>query len=154
MLKSIRIRGPREFYGGLALVSLGIFAFWALRDLEGVRNGMFGPGTAPRLFAGLLLMLGAAVTATGLVARGPAIEPYAFRGPACVFLSIVCFALMIQPLGLVITGFATFLIGACGSKETRWIEAVLASIVLTTFCSILFVRLLGLPMSLWPDFLV
>ena len=44
----------------------------------------FGPGTAPRLFAGLLIFLAAGVALTGVLLPGPAIESYAFRGPTLV----------------------------------------------------------------------
>ena len=44
----LKVRGPREFYGGLALVVLAILALWAGSDLPGQHGFSFGPGTAPR----------------------------------------------------------------------------------------------------------
>ena len=60
------IRNPRDFWGGLVLIALAIIAIWASRDLPGQRGFAFGPGTAPRLFAGLLAALGAAIALVGL----------------------------------------------------------------------------------------
>ena len=51
---AFKVRGPRDFYGGLALIGLAIVAIWASGDLPGTHGFAFGPGTAPRLFAGLL----------------------------------------------------------------------------------------------------
>ena len=48
-----KVRAPREFYGGLSLIGLAIVAIWASGDLPGMHGFAFGPGTAPRLFAGL-----------------------------------------------------------------------------------------------------
>ena len=46
------ITNPQDYYGGLALIGLALFAFWAASDLSGMRGFSFGPGTAPRLFCG------------------------------------------------------------------------------------------------------
>jgi len=56
-----KVRGPREFYGGVALIALAIMAIWASGDLPGMHGFAFGPGTAPRLFAALLAIVGALV---------------------------------------------------------------------------------------------
>jgi putative tricarboxylic transport membrane protein len=61
-----KVRAPRDFYGGLALIALAIIAIWTSGDLPGTHGFAFGPGTAPRLFAGLLAVVGALVALTGL----------------------------------------------------------------------------------------
>ena len=87
------IKGPQDFIGGLVLVAVAIFALWACSDLQGMHGFSFGPGTAPRMFAVLLLGLGAAV-------------------------------------------------------------AIVVGICLTIGCAFLFPYVLGLPMPLFPHFLV
>jgi putative tricarboxylic transport membrane protein len=114
----------------------------------------FGAGTAPRMFAVLLLGLGLAVMVVGLVAKGPHLATYAWRGPLFVSLSILSFAVTIRPLGLVLSAFASFMISALGTPETRWTETIIVGICLTIGCSLLFPYALGLPMQLFPRFLV
>ena len=63
------IRGPQDFVGGLAMVAIALFALWASSDLQGMHGFSFGAGTAPRMFAVLLLGLGIAITVVGLVAE-------------------------------------------------------------------------------------
>lgn len=75
------LRNPKDYFGGILLVVLALFAFWASGDLPGMRGFAFGPGTAPRLFAWALLTIGIAVAAIGLFTDGPPEEPYAFSGP-------------------------------------------------------------------------
>jgi putative tricarboxylic transport membrane protein len=155
-----KVRGPRDFYGGLALIALAILAIWTSGDLPGMHGFAFGPGTAPRLFAGVLAGTGALVALTGLFVDGPPIESYAIRGPAWVILAILCFAGMIRginlgpltipPLGLVPSTFAAFLVSIFGSTEMRWVESLIAAVVMTAFCVGLFVYLLQLPFQLWP----
>jgi putative tricarboxylic transport membrane protein len=149
---SFSIRSPRDFWGGLVLIAVGILAIWASRDLPGQRGFAFGPGTAPRLFSGLLVGLGALVALVGLVTDGPRIEKYKVRGPVLVIVGILAFAGMIRPLGMVIASYVTFIIAILGSKEMRVLESIIAAAVMTAFCVLLFVYLLNLPFQLWPRF--
>ena len=148
------IRGPQDFVGGVVLMALAVFALWASSDLQGMHGFSFGAGTAPRMFAGLLLLLGAAIALMGILTDGPHVATYAWRGPLFVSLAIVSFAVTIRPLGLVVSAFASFMISALGTHETRWTEAVIVGICLTVGCAVLFPYVLGLPMPLFPRFLI
>lgn len=75
------IRNPQDFWGGVALVLLALFALWAGSDLPGMRGFAFGPGTAPRLFAYCLMGLGALVAVIGFFTDGPPNEPHSLSGP-------------------------------------------------------------------------
>jgi putative tricarboxylic transport membrane protein len=161
-----KVRGPRDFYGGLALIALAIVAILASGELPGQHGFAFGPGTAPRIFATLLAICGALVALGGLLVDGPPIDSYAVRGPAYVLVAILAFALLIRgvslaPLGihftipsfgLVISTFAAFIISIMGSSEMRWVESLIAAAAMTAFCIGLFVYLLQLPFQLWPAF--
>jgi len=159
-----KIRGPRDFYGGLVLIAIALIALWATSNLQGSTGIAFGPGTAPRMFAVLLAVVGAFLVVVALVADGPPIEPYAFRGPAYVIAAIVVFAgtirgssldligipLTIPQLGLIPSTFLAFMISIMGSSEMRWVESLIAAVAMTAFCVALFVYLLQLPFQLWP----
>ncbi len=147
------VRGPQDFVGGIALMAIAIFAFWASSDLQGMHGFSFGAGTAPRMFAGLLLGLGFAVTVVGLVTEGPHLATYAWRGPLFISLAILSFSITIRPLGLVVSAFASFMISALGTPETRWKETIIVGICLTIGCSLLFPYALGLPLQLFPRFI-
>jgi putative tricarboxylic transport membrane protein len=148
------IRGPQDFWGGVALIALALFAFWASSDLPGMRGFQFGPGTAPRLFAGLLLVLGIGIALTGFFLPGAPLERYHLRGPFFVTLAILSFAFTIRPLGLIIAAFSSFMIAALGSTEQRWIQTLIVGIAITVFCCILFPYVLGLPFQLQPRFML
>jgi putative tricarboxylic transport membrane protein len=150
---TFRVRAPQDFYGGLALVALALFAIWAGSDLRGQLGFSFGPGTAPRIFAGLLAIVGTAIAVGGLMYDGPKIEGFAFRGPALICAGILVFALAIRPLGLVVTSYLTFIISIMASSEMKWRESLIAAGVMTAFCVGLFVYLLQLPFQLWPWFI-
>jgi len=157
-------RGPRDFFGGLALCALAILAIWASSELPGQHGFAFGPGTAPRMFATLLAIAGALVALGGLFIEGPPIGHFAIKGPAFVLAAILLFAGMIRgvdlgmvgiplkvpPLGLVLSTFVAFMVSIMGSTEMRWVESLIAAVAMTAFCVGLFVYLLGLPFQLWP----
>src|SRR5262249_50271778 len=48
----VPIRGPQDYFGGVALIAMALFALYSSSDLPGMRGFQFGPGTAPRLFGG------------------------------------------------------------------------------------------------------
>lgn len=146
------IRNPQDFYGGLVLMAFALFALWAGSDLPGMRGFAFGPGTAPRLFAGLLLLVGAAISVVGFVTDGPPLEKYGFRGPVLFIASVLFFGIAIRPVGLVITAFLTIMIAAGASNEVRWLQSLIWAVILTIFCVFLFIYGLKLPLQLWPRF--
>ena len=155
-----RVRGPQEFYGGLALILVAILALIASSNLPGQQGFAFGPGTAPRIFAGMLAFIGAIVALTGLLVDGPKIERFAIKGPAFVVSAILLFAALIRgisigpihipAMGLIISTYTAFIVSIMGSTEMRWLESLIAATCMTIFCVILFVYLLGLPFQLWP----
>lgn len=114
----LRIRNPQDFYGGLVLVAVAAFALWASRDLPGMRGFAFGPGTAPRMFAMILGVLGLCVAAVGLVTDGPKVERVTVRGTLLGALLIALFA--------VVSIYATPLTTALGLRQY---ETVLAALV-------------------------
>ena len=148
------VRGPQDFIGGVALMAVALFALWASSDLQGMRGFSFGAGTAPRMFGFLLLGLGAAVTVVGVLTEGAHLAKYHWRGPLFVSLAILSFALTIRPMGMIFAAMTSFLIAACGTHETRWIETLIVGACLTTFCALLFPYALGLPLQLLPTFLI
>jgi putative tricarboxylic transport membrane protein len=148
------VKGPQDFIGGIALMAIAAFALWASSDLQGMHGFSFGAGTAPRMFGILLLGLGAAITVVGVLTEGPALAHYAWRGPLFVSLAILCFALCIRPMGMIFSAMASFLIAALGSTETRWKETFIVGACLTAGCALLFPYALGLPLQMWPTFLI
>ena len=118
-----RIRDPRDFYGGLALIALGVFALWASRDLPGMHGFAFGPGTAPRMFAIVLIGLGAVIAGMGLITEGAAVERYEITGPTLINLAYILvvsaqtFSFKMVALAVFVLGVALSVIGLMGSRR-------------------------------------
>ena len=146
------VRAPQDFYGGLALIALALFALYAGSDLSGMQGFSFGPGTAPRLFAFLLIGFGIGIMVMGVMFDGPRLERWSIRGTILTTASILVFAATVRPLGLIISSFAAFMVSAAATSETRWVEAAIAGVAMSAFCAILFPYILNLPFQLWPQF--
>ena len=146
-----KVGNRQDYFGGLALIAIGLFALWASRDLPGMRGFAFGPGTAPRSFAIILIVLGAGIGIAGMFTAGPNVERFAFRGPALIIASIFVFAASIRPLGLVFASFVSIVVSAAGTEEVRWVETIIWAATLTLFCALLFPWGLNLPLQLWPN---
>jgi putative tricarboxylic transport membrane protein len=121
--RGLKIGNPRDFYGGLALVLLGLLALWASRDLAGMHGISFGPGTAPRMFAFILIVLGVAIMAVGWFTEGAALERYEISAPALFSLSYM-FAvsarttvMWIVPAALLVVGIILAVVGMMGPRR-------------------------------------
>lgn len=146
------IRNPQDFWGGLVLLCVALLGLWAGWNLPGMHGFAFGPGTAPRMFAVILGVLGGAIMVNGLITRSQAFEGYTWRGPLFITASVLTFAFTIRPLGLVISSFVTIMLAAAATPEVRWRETVVLAAGLTLFCALLFPYGLNLPLQLWPRF--
>jgi putative tricarboxylic transport membrane protein len=144
------MRNPRDFWGGVAIVVVAAFVFWTTAELPGIRGGLFGPGTAPRLFAGVFMLLGLTVAAIGVWGAPSKLDPYHFRGLFFVTVATLCFAFSIRPLGLLLATFASFMIAACGSPAQPWKTTIVVGIGITAACGIVFPYVLSLPFQLFP----
>jgi putative tricarboxylic transport membrane protein len=147
------IRNPRDFWGCSALAGLALVSLWINRDLPGMDGPLFGPGTAPRIFAVCLLLLSGTVAAWAAFTSGEAPGRFHIRGMVVVTISVLVFALMIRPFGLVVTTFVSFMIAALGTSETRWFEVTIAAVAFTAGSVLLFVYGLSLQFSILPRFM-
>ena len=122
----VGIGNPRDFWGGVVLIALAAFALWASRDLPGMRGFAFGPGTAPRMFAYLLMAMGAGVAVIGYFGKGEKIDQFALRGTAIGLAVVAVFAL--------VSRFSTPIVAALGLRQG---ETVIASAVVLILSFIL-----------------
>ena len=124
------IRSPRDFWGGIALMLLALFAVWACGDLPGMKGFAFGPGTAPRMFAYVLLALGAAISLVGVLTDGEPLEQFTFAGPlgaSLLLLVLIPLNIFSVRISHVLPGIAADVVFAAATGVT----VVVLSLVLT-----------------------
>jgi putative tricarboxylic transport membrane protein len=144
----------RPDWGGVAagviFLALAALAFYAARDLPGMRGFAFGPGTFPRAVSLLMGGLGALVLIEGFVRRAGTIRNFAVVPSIVVVLSGIAFILMIRPLGLVVTGIVS---AALIGVYTLWKRPAILILVLfiSTAALVAGKVLMDLPYPLWPN---
>ena len=151
VVMKLPIGSRQDYFGGLGLLALSLFALWASRDLPGMRGFAFGPGTAPRMFA---IMLGLHRRR----GRGCRIfcEEHAdstFRRARAAVHSRLDLPVRVAASGRWGSSLrASFrsLFRPARRDEVRWVETVIWAAVLTLFCALLFPWGLNLPLPMWP----
>jgi putative tricarboxylic transport membrane protein len=140
----------QDFVGGLVIIAVAAFAFWAGSDLPIGTFGGMGPGMLPKVLAVLLGLLGILLVIDARLEGGLPLERWSIRAPAFVLGAVVAFGLAVRPLGLLIAGPLAVIISAFASDEVRWIETIVFGLAMTAFCIGLFKFALGLPIPLAP----
>ena len=145
----IRVKNPQDFWAGLLFLVVGLLALWFGRGyLFGTATKM-GPGYLPTVLSWLLVGLGAFLMGRGAIEVGEPLETSLLRPQIFIVAAIVVFAFMIERFGLVPAIFVVTIVAALASDETKWIETIPLAIGLAILCAVLFVRLLGQPLTLW-----
>ena len=138
-------RGTQDIGAGLFLIAVAAIAAWHGLQLPLGSLRAMGPGMLPMTLAFLLASFGLTILLIGFLQPGQPFERWSFRGLAFVLGSIICFSLMIRPLGLAIAGPVSMLIAGAADPQTNWKHTLIFSIVLTAFCILLFKVALRLP---------
>jgi len=109
-----------------------------------------GPGFFPIVLGGILAVLGLSLSIPALIRDGEPLPRLGLRPLLTVLAAIVVFALLLQPLGFVLSAVVLVLVSGFADPELRRIESVGLALLLTAFSVAIFVALLGLPFNLWP----
>ncbi|MBK6337211.1 MAG: tripartite tricarboxylate transporter TctB family protein [Betaproteobacteria bacterium] len=143
------IRSPRDFWAGVLYAGFGAAAVLIARDYGLGSSSRMGPGYFPTVLGSLLLLIGLASLVRSFFADGEPIGAIAWKGLLLVTLATVLFGVLLRPAGLVIALAAVTLVSAAASVKFRFDGRALALMGgLIVFCGLVFVKGLGLPVSL------
>lgn len=135
---------------GLFLVAVAAGTLVATRSLALGSAADMGPGYMPRAVALGLLGFGLFFCIRGARRAGPAIVPVQARPLLAILAAVGVFALTTQRLGLVIAAIATVIVASFASRESRLVETALFAVLLAGAAVLLFVKVLALPVPVWP----
>lgn len=147
--------------GGILLVVVAVFAYWAVGNLQSGTLANMGPAMLPRILAVMLGLCGVAMIVLAALKPDQAVGGFQVRAAVLVPLAIVAFALTIRPvaiggfttpgLGLLVAGPLAIVIGGYATPEARLRDLLVLACLLTPFCMVLFGDLLNLPIPVYPD---
>lgn len=155
------IKSPQDMMAGLFMVAFGLFCLWASSNLTLGRGANLGPGSFPRGLSFMLMGVGAIIVVQALTVVGPRLEAWAVRGPLFVIGAVLIFAgtirgttlfgvNVIPPLGLIVAGPLTLIVASLAANERNWVQTLIFSAAMTTFCILLFKVALRLPIPVAP----
>jgi putative tricarboxylic transport membrane protein len=98
----------------------------------------------------VLIAIGAALAAAALVGASEAVERGKLRPLLFVTLSCLAFALLLKPIGLVLTILVSILLGALAGGNVRPAPLLLLAAILIVANVGIFVLALRIQIPLWP----
>ncbi len=147
---AFQIRHPRDFFSGLIFIAVGIIALVIGRDYSLGTPTRMGPGYFPALLGGLLTSFGVIIAARSFIITGKPIDAIPLRPLILILASMLAFASLLEPAGLIISTVALVVIGCLASAESRWRDMIFLTAFLLAVALGLFVYSLGLPIKIWP----
>jgi hypothetical protein len=139
-----------ELLTGVFLILVALLAFYLASPLSSLTEVGLGPGYVPKMFASIQLGLGLILVLGGLLKQGEALESWQMRPLLLILASIVFFAISIERLGLVLAVTGLVLISCAANRGTTFREAVILALSSAAVSALLFVKLLGLSIAVWP----
>ena len=145
----LRVKNPQDFWAGLLFLAVGLLAVYLGRNYNFGTATKMGPGYLPTVLSWIMAGIGAFLALRALLEQGSGIEPSLWRPQAFIIAAIVLFALFIERLGLAPTVVVVTVVAALASREMRWIETLILSVGLAILCVVLFVKILGQPLTIF-----
>lgn len=145
-----RILATKDFLAGLLFVAFGVLGLWLGRTLEAGTASAMGSGYFPRLVCGLLIALGVLLSLISLFRAGEIPERGAWRPFFFITAASLAFALLLKPLGLVLTLFATTVLARFAARDIHPVPLLLLCLVLIAAVVGIFVFALRIVIPLWP----
>ena len=98
-----------------------------------------------------MLILGGFSVLRGLRKPGEPI-PRWFLRPFVTLLAVLVFGKIVDTLGMALSTVLLVVAASAASPEFRAREALISGILLAIVCVIVFIRLLGITLPVWPSF--
>lgn len=138
---------------GLIFIAFGLFFGVNALTLDIGTAFRMGPGYFPLVLAALLIILGAVIGIQAFRVEGESIGHIAWRGGLLILPAPIFFGLTVRGLGFVPAIFVTCLIASFASVKMKPLTALIVSLILTAFSTVVFIRMLGLPFRLFGPWL-
>lgn len=147
----MKIRNSKDFYAGLIFFSFGVGTVMVAWNYPMGTAARMGPGYFPCVLGGSLAILGLVIGIRALWSSNDKIQPCVLRPLVLVIGSVLAFAGLVQPLGLILATLIMVVTSCLGSGEFHIGEVTVLSIVLVVLAVALFVMGLGIPFNIWPS---
>jgi len=142
----MRLLASKDLWSGLMFAGFGVLALVMGSNLAVGTAIRMGPGYVPRMLSYILIALGLAIIVRAVIAPGETIERLRWKPVTMITIGVVVFALLFERAGLAPALVCLIFLSALGGQEFKLVETILACIVLTALCVVIFK--LGLSMNI------
>jgi len=151
----MQVRNKQNFWSGVMFIVIGLAFAWKSTEYSMGTAARMGPGYFPFWLGIIMSILGAIVLLTSLRKKAEVTEiaKFDFKSVAIITASVVVFAFLLQPAGLIISMVVLVLISAAAAHDNNWKVTIANAIFLTILCYLAFVVGLKLVFPIWPAFL-
>ena len=151
----MQVRNKQNFWSGAMFIVLGLSFAWKATEYSMGTAARMGPGYFPFWLGIIMSVLGAMILLSSLFNKAQTTEvgKFDFRIVAIIVASVVAFAFLLQPAGLIISMVVLVIISALASHEFSWKVTIANAIFLAVLCYLAFVVGLKLVFPIWPAFL-
>jgi len=150
---SFDLRNNRDFLAGLLFIAIGVVAVVVARDYTMGNAMRMGPAYFPTALGGILVLLGAWVTARGIRSGEKVKGEWGWKPLLLIALAVVLFGFLMSRLGLVPALVAVFLVSAAGGREFRLKEVLVLTALMSAFTVVVLLYVLKMPYPLIAGYL-
>ena len=149
----IKIRNPKDFWAGIIFIVIGVGAAIIARDYPMGTIARMGAGYFPFVLSCLLAAVGLIITLTSLKTSGDPVGAFALKPLLVILSAVVVFGIIVKTVGMVIALILLVLATSFGGHEFKLKETLILAVVMSAFCTLVFIKGLGLPFPVWPAFI-
>ena len=149
----MQIKNGKDFWAGLMFIVFGT-AFIVVSQNYAMGSAVrMGPAYFPTLLAGIQIVLGLIVFVRSFFSKveNGAVSKLHMKPLMIILGSVVLFAVLLKPAGLVIAIAALIIVSTFGGDDFRLKEVLISTAVLVIGSVAVFYYGLGLPFNLWPE---
>lgn len=144
----MRLQNPKDFWTGIIYVVFGSGAFFIARDYKMGTALKMGPGYFPTILSVFLVLIGIISLIRSFTSPGSPVGGFTLKGLAVVLGATVLFGLLLRGGGLIVALPMLVVVSAAASSRFRWRQTLLLAAGLTLFCTLIFLKGLGLPIPI------
>jgi hypothetical protein len=151
-----RFRRSQDFWSGCAFTAFGAVTVVLAQSHPLGTAARMGPGYFPMVLGVLLAGIGAVLLIKSVVVaavNGERVGRTEVWLLLRVLLAVAAFALLLNPLGFILTALIVVVVASWAGHEFRLGEALLNAVVLALLSYALFIKALNQTMPVWPWFL-
>lgn len=139
-----------ELLGGAVVAAIGAGALYVGSSYRMGTSLNMGAGYFPRMVAAGLLVIGLALVVKGWRSGRPAFPALPVRPTAAILGATLVFGYLVESAGLFLTCALSVAVASLGPARQDWRRVAVIALALAACASLIFGRLLGLPLPIWP----